>query len=175
MNEYKDLFAPKESVKQEGLVSYTDDCQIDTDLELLFPDDYISSITERMNLYRDLDQVQEEDELLKFESDLSDRFGPLPDPSRELLEVVRLRWLAGKLAFEKLILKNNKLIGYFISDQRSHFYKSKTFSQILGFVQKQPSRFRMKEGNNRLTLTCEHIPSVHSACDLLKLLYGNEN
>jgi transcription-repair coupling factor (superfamily II helicase) len=175
MNEYKDLFSSKEPVKQEGFVSYTDDCQIDTDLELLFPDDYISSITERMNLYRELDQVQEEKELVKFESDLSDRFGPLPVPSKELLEVVRLRWLAGKLAFEKLILKNNKMIGYFISDQRSHFYKSKTFSQILGFVQKQPSRFRMKEGNNRLTLTCEQIPSVHSALDLLQLLYGNEN
>ena len=142
MNEYKDLFTPKEHVKQEGLLSYTDDCQIDTDLELLFPDEYISSITERMNLYRDLDQVKEESELLKFESDLSDRFGPLPDPSRELLGVVRLRWLAGKLAFEKLILKNNKLIGYFISDQRVSFLQIQNIQPNPGFCSKAAITFQ---------------------------------
>jgi transcription-repair coupling factor (superfamily II helicase) len=173
-NEYRHLFAPKEPAEQDGHAVFVEDCQIDTDLELLFPDDYISNITERMSLYRELDQVQQDEDLQRFESGLIDRFGPVPAPSKELLEVVRLRWLANRLGFEKLVLKNGKLIGYFVSNPDSGFYKSKTFGNILGFVQKQPSRFRMKEGNNKLTLTCEPINSVHSACDLLKLLCSNE-
>jgi transcription-repair coupling factor (superfamily II helicase) len=169
-NEYKDLFPPKEPVEQDGNIVFVEDCQIDTDLELLFADDYVSNVTERMSLYRELDQVQQEEDLIKFESNLIDRFGPLPGPSRELLEVVRLRWLANRLGFEKIVLKNSKLIGYFVSNPDSTFYKSKAFSNILGFVQKQPARFRMKEGNNKLTLTCEPIASVRAACDLLKSL-----
>ncbi len=166
-NEYKELFAPKEPAEQNQHVVYVEDCQIDTDLELLFPDEYISNISERMSLYRELDQIQQEEDLTRFKAGLTDRFGPPPVPSHELLEVVRLRWLANRLGFEKLVLKNSKMIGYFVSNPDSDFYKSKTFSHILGFVQKQPARFRMKEGNNKLTLTCEPIGSVRAACDLL--------
>ena len=169
-NEYRDLFAPKEPAEQDGNIVFVEDCQMDTDLELLFPDDYISNVSERMSLYRELDQLQEEEDLVKFETGLIDRFGYLPGPSRELLEVVRLRWLANRLGFEKIVLKNSKMIGYFISNPESGFYKSKIFSNILGFVQKQPARFRMKEGNNKLTLTCEPIVSVQSAFELLKSL-----
>jgi len=173
-NEYKDLFAPKQPAEQNDNLVFVDDCQIDTDLELLFPDDYISNISERMSLYRELDQIQQEEDLIKFESGLIDRFGPLPGPSRELLEVVRLRWLANRLGFEKMVLKNGKMIGNFVSNPDSGFYKSKTFSNVLSFVQKQPARFRMKEGNNKLTLTCEPITSVQSACDLLQSLCRDE-
>jgi transcription-repair coupling factor (superfamily II helicase) len=167
-NEYKELFAPKEPAEQNGSAVYVEDCQMDTDLELLFPEDYVSNVSERMSLYRELDQVQREEDLVKFESGLVDRFGPLPGPSRELLEVVRLRWLANQLGFEKIVLKSSKMIGYFISNPDSGYYKTKTFSNILGFVQKQPARFRMKESNNKLTLTFEPIISVQSACDLLR-------
>jgi transcription-repair coupling factor (superfamily II helicase) len=166
-NEYKELFPHKEPAEQNHHLVYVEDCQIDTDLELLFPDEYIFNITERMSLYRELDQIQQEEDLTRFESGLIDRFGPLPVPSIELLEVVRLRWLANRLGFEKLVLKNGKMIGYFVSNPDSDFFKSTTFSHILGFVQKQPARFRMKEGNNKLTLTCEPIVSVRAACDLL--------
>ncbi len=169
-NEYKELFAPKEPAEQNEKVVFVEDCQIDTDLELLFPDEYISNVSERMSLYRELDQIQQEKELLLFESGLKDRFGPLPPASFELLEVVRLRWLANRLGFEKMILKNSKMIGYFIANPESDFYRSTTFNNILKFVQKQPARFRMKEGNNKLTLTCEPITSVQAACDLLRLL-----
>jgi len=168
--EYGDLFAVKEQAEQGDMVTYVEDCQIDTDLELLFPEDYISNISERMSLYRELDQIEQDEELRRFESGLADRFGPLPLPSRELLEVVRLRSMAKRLGFEKMVLKNGKMIGHFVSNPDSGFYKSKTFSSILGFVQKQPARFRMKEGNNKLTLTCEPINSMQSACDLLKSL-----
>jgi transcription-repair coupling factor (superfamily II helicase) len=168
-NEYKELFAPKGSEQAEK-ETYVEDCQIDTDLELLFPDDYISNVTERMSLYRELDQIQQERDLKLFESGLIDRFGLLPAPSRELLEVVRLRWLANKLGFEKVVLKNGKIIAYFISNPESDYFRSKTFSNILSYVQKQPSRFRMKEGREKLTLTCEPVKSVQSANDLLQSL-----
>lgn len=173
--EYKDLFAPKEELSDDGSVIYVEDCQIDTDLELLFPDNYIANVTERMSLYRELDQIQTEEDLMKFESSLVDRFGPLPDASKELLEVVRLRWLANRLGFEKVVMKSGKLIGYFVLDQASAYYKSKAFSNILGFVQQQPARFRMKEGNNKLTLTCEPITSVKAASNLLRSLCLSEN
>ncbi|MBN2813857.1 MAG: transcription-repair coupling factor [Bacteroidales bacterium] len=173
--EYKEVFASKEKEQPEEEKKYVEDCQIDTDLELLFPDNYIANVTERMSLYRELDQIQTEEDLLKFESSLVDRFGPLPDVSKELLEVVRLRWLANRLGFEKLVMKSGKLIGYFVSNQESAYYKSKTFSNILGFVQKQPARFRMKEGNNKLTLTCEPITSVKTASNLLRSLCLTES
>ncbi|HJZ38912.1 MAG TPA: transcription-repair coupling factor [Bacteroidales bacterium] len=173
-SEYPGLFAPKEPTEQQGHAVFVEDCQIDTDLELLFPEDYISNISERMSLYRELDQIQQEEDLIKFGSDMTDRFGTLPGPSRELLEVVRLRWLANRLGFEKVLLKSGKMIGYFVSNPESPFYKSSIFSNILGFVQKQPSRFRMKEMNNKLTLTCEPILSVQSACNLLRSLFQDE-
>lgn len=172
--EYKELFASEKQREETEKKVFVDDCQIDTDLELLFPDEYISNVSERMNLYRELDQIQTEEELVRFESQLVDRFGALPQPSKELLDVVRMRWLGMRLGFEKLVLKNGRMIGYFISNPESGYYKSGTFGNILGFVQKQPTRFRMKEGRDKLTLTCEPILTVQSACDLLHTLTTHE-
>jgi len=172
--EYPDLFPAKETIDGEGENIYVEDCQIDTDLELLFPEEYISNISERMNLYRELDQIQRQEDLQLFEKGLIDRFGPLPGPSQDLLQVVNLRQLANRLGFEKIVLKNEKMIGYFVSNQDSPLYKSKVFTRILSFVQKQPRLFRMKEQNNKLTLACEPIHSVTAACDLLKTLYNGE-
>ena len=173
--EYPELFKPEETLDQQGETIFAEDCQIDTDLELLFPDEYITSISERMNLYRELDQIQRHEDLNRFESNLTDRFGPLPGPSRELLKVVNLRWLANRLGFEKIVLKNGKMIGYFVPDQGSPLYKSQTFSHILTFVQKEPRLFRMKEQNGKLTLTCDPIASVSAACELLNTLMTGES
>ncbi len=172
--EYPDLFPATESVDKEGENIFVDDCQIDTDLELLFPEEYISNISERMNLYRELDQIQRQEDLQLYEKGLIDRFGPLPGPSQDLLQVVNLRQLANRLGFEKIVLKNDIMIGYFVSNQDSPLYKSKVFTRILSFVQKQPRLFRMKEQNNKLTLACEPIHSVTAACELLKTLYSGE-
>jgi transcription-repair coupling factor (superfamily II helicase) len=172
--EYPDLFPAKETVDGEGENVFVEDCQIDTDLELLFPEEYISNISERMNLYRELDQIQRQEDLQLFEKGLIDRFGPLPGPSKDLLQVVNLRQLANRLGFEKIVLKNGKMIGYFVSNQDSPLYKSKVFTRILSFVQTQPRLFRMKEQNNKLTLACEPIHTVMAACELLKTLYTGQ-
>jgi transcription-repair coupling factor (superfamily II helicase) len=167
---YPGLFV-EEAISINGVERiYVEDCQIDTDLELLFPEEYLSNVAERMSLYRELDQIQHENELERFRSGLEDRFGPLPQPARELLQVVRLRWLASQLGFEKIVLKNDKMIGYFVSNPDSPFFKSSTFSNILNHIQKSPHHFKMKESKNKLSLACESIASVESACELLRML-----
>jgi transcription-repair coupling factor (superfamily II helicase) len=169
--EYKEIFE-NEKMQERKIKTehFLDDCLIDTDLELLFPEPYISNISERMHLYRQLDQMETEETLNEFERQLIDRFGPIPKESSELIEIVRLRWLAVTLGFEKLVLKSRKLIGYFISDPDSPFYKSSTFSNILAIIQKDHRQFRMKEGNKKLTLSIENITSVKEAIEKLRLL-----
>ncbi|MBN2212836.1 MAG: transcription-repair coupling factor [Bacteroidales bacterium] len=173
-NEYADVFLQeKEHEKATVNNKYTDDCQIDTDFELLFPENYISNVSERIHLYRRLDDIESEDEIREFQRHLEDRFGPLPEQSVELLMIVRLRWIAAKLGIEKIVMRNRLLIAYFISDQSSYFYQSELFGKILSFIQKQPSQFKMKEGNKKLTLTVNNINSVYDAMNILDKIYNS--
>ena len=137
-------------------------------MELLFPDKYIQSISERMLLYRELDNLETEENLQQFEVGLIDRFGKLPDQSKELLEVVRLRWLSIELGIERIILKNKKMICYFISDQQSAYYQSPAFTKVLQFVQRNPGKCRMKEKLNKLSLSFDHIKTINSAKAILE-------
>ncbi len=174
-NEFSDLFREEKKAdlkKQKTEQRFIQDCQIETDLEILFPDDYIPNISERINLYRELDNIGSEDQLKKFEEKLQDRFGALPHPTRELLNVVRLRWLAIDLGFEKIILKNNTMLMHFISNQDSPYYQSSIFSGILQFVQKNQESFQMKEGK-KLTLTVENIGNINKALEILKNMKEN--
>ncbi len=174
-NEFKDLYRKDESLLkiQKHEMHYTTDCVIDTDLEIHIPDEYVSNIAERIRLYRKLDSITQENELIKFQNDLVDRFGPLPLPTLELLRIVELRWLAERLGFEKLIIKNNRLIAYFIADKDSYFFRSDTFIKILNFIQKNPSLFRMKEGKDKLAMTIDNINKVETAFSILNQLINN--
>lgn len=162
-NEFAGVYA--EEVKEKKFVS---DCQIDTDLEILLPSDYVNSVTERLVLYKELDSIQEEERLLDFESRLRDRFGPVPKQATELLNTIRLRWLAEKLGFEKIMLKNKRFIGYFVSNQTSHFYQSEVFSRVLKYVQQNAHRLRLKEEKSKLSLTLKDIETVDQANDVLQ-------
>ena len=173
-NEFRDLYA---STTQQSIISsykYTSDCTIDTDLDIHFPESYINSISERIRLYRQLDSITSEEDLAEFTSNLIDRFGPIPEPAMALLRVVRLRWLAEQLGFEKLTIRNDKLIAYFVSDQNSSFYESETFTNILNFVQKNPTLFRMKEGNNKLTLIRDQVGGISNIYNLLMQIMDNQ-
>ena len=163
--EFKEIFKDEKADSSQAFLNlkFGSDCQIDTDLQLLFPDKYIQSISERMLLYRELDNQENEEGLVLFEAGLADRFGKLPIESIELIEVVRLRWVAIHLGMEKIILKNKKMICQFISDPQSPFYQSAVFVKILHYVQAHPQTCRMKEGNNRLSLTFEKVKSVQQA------------
>ena len=174
-NEFSDLFREEKKAdlkKQKTEQRFIQDCQIETDLEILFPDDYIPNISERINLYRELDNINNEEQLNQFEEKLQDRFGTLPHPTRELLNVVRLRWLAIDLGFEKIILKNNIMVMHFISNQDSPYYQSGIFSGILQFVQKNQESFQMKEGK-KLTLTVENIGNINKALEILTNMKEN--
>ena len=166
-NEFKDLYDEPEDKKQ-----YVKDITIDTDFELLFPDDYVNSITERLNLYTTLNNIKTEEELVTFESQLVDRFGELPTQVIDLLNSVRIKWIATKLGIEKVMMKKGKLIGYFINDQQSSFYQSKNFTKLLQYVQTHPQSCKMKEKETRnglrLLLTFDNIKSVDKALQVLK-------
>ncbi|MEW6468532.1 MAG: transcription-repair coupling factor [Bacteroidota bacterium] len=143
------------------------DCSVDTDLEILIPDKYVSNITERLSLYKELDESKTEEDLQRFLDNLIDRFGQVPKETQELINTVRLRWLAMRSGFEKLILKNGKMICHFVNNQQSPFYQSRLFTDIIAFVQKHPRECSMKEVNNKLTLT---FGSVHSVSDAISHL-----
>ena len=166
-NEFKDLYNEDEANKV-----YVKDVTIDTDFELLFPDNYVNNIAERLNLYTQLNNLKTEEELHIFEMDLIDRFGELPKQVTDLLNSVQIKWLATKIGFEKIIMKQGKLIGYFINDQQSRFYQSANFTKVLQFVQTNPSTCKMKEKQTRsglrLMLTFENIKSVKQALETLQ-------
>ena len=172
--EFKDLYKNEtdDAAKAFLKASFVSDCQIDTDMEMLFPDSYIQSVSERMLLYRELDNQENDEALQLFENSLIDRFGKLPQASKDLLEVVRLRWLAIELGMEKIVLKNNRMICYFIADQRSPLYQSPVFGKILQFVQQHHSKCRMKESENKLTLTFARIESIVHAKTILQEIVG---
>lgn len=166
-NEFKDLYQD-EGVDKE----YVKDITIDSDFELLFPDDYVNNITERLNLYTQLNTIKTEEELQVFENQLIDRFGELPKQVVDLLNSVRIKWIATKIGLEKVIMKHGKLVGYFINDQQSAFYQSHGFTKVLQFVQTHPNAAKMKEkqtrGGLRLLLTFENIKSVKQALVVLQ-------
>jgi len=167
--EFSDLFKEETNPENESAPhQYTIDCQIDTDLELLFPDDYVSNVSERIRLYRELDDIGNEEKLKEFEQQLTDRFGAIPEPTRELMNVVRLRWMAGQLGFEKIILKNGKMLIWFVSNQMSPYYHSPVFEKIIRFVQKNPFLFQMKEAKDKLTMISESVYSISEAMKTLK-------
>jgi len=161
--EFKELFAEELSKKAKLIAP---DCVIETDLEILIPDTYISNTSERLQLYSTLDSVDDENSLSKFRESLKDRFGVLPEPVEQLINSVRLRWIGESLGFEKISLKNEKLRGYFISGNDEYF-KSEVFGKVLLFVQGHSRLCRLKETGNKLILTVEAIPSVESAIQIL--------
>jgi transcription-repair coupling factor (superfamily II helicase) len=168
-NEFKELYDEVEGHHDKVFIKET---QIDSDFELLFPDDYINNITERLNLYTELNLIKEEEALQKFESELIDRFGELPTQVADLLNSVRIKWLANSIGLEKVVMKKGKLIGYFIADQESAFYQSQAFTEVLRFVQTHANICKMKEKETRnglrLLLTFDHINSVDKALEALR-------
>jgi len=168
--EFRDLFKQEEeeqklekkdaTTKHRGI--FVRDTQIDTDMEILIPDGYVENITERLSLYRQLDDSRSEDDLNRFEVMLRDRFGPIPAQVEELMDTVRLRWMAMDIGFERLVLKNKRMTGYFIPKQDSPYYQSEAFTRVLKFVQTN-RQVKMKENNNKLSLTFENVGTIKSA------------
>lgn len=169
-NEFKELYPTDTSKPKEFVKEVT----IDTDFEILFPDDYVNSITERLNLYNKLGALKSDEELAIFETEITDRFGEIPIEVVDLLDSVRIKWLAKKLGLEKVILKKKRMIGYFVSDQQSAFYQTENFTNMLKYIQQNGKSCVMKEKETkaglRLLVTFIHIDSVSKALSVLKAI-----
>ena len=170
-NEFKDLY--EEENKEENKV-FVKDTQIDTDFEILFPDDYINNITERLNLYNELSNISKEEDLKIYEQKLIDRFGKLPKEAIDLLDSLRIKWFAANAGVEKLVIKQGKMICYFVGDQNSPYYQSSKFRKVLLFVQQHSNLCKMKEKQTknglRLLLTFENVKSIKQALELIQLI-----
>ncbi len=164
--DFKDLFYQELEEKAKFIVQ---DCIIETDLEILIPDDYVSNISERLQLYSRLDNIKDEKQLEEFSAEIRDRFGPFPVSVKELVSTVRLRWLGEVLGFEKLTLKNDTLRAYFISSNENYF-SSEVFGKIISYVQKHPRQFKMKDTAGKAMLFMEGIKTVDGAIELLNRL-----
>jgi transcription-repair coupling factor (superfamily II helicase) len=172
-NEFKELYNTEENKPKE----FIKEVQIDTDFEILFPDNYINSITERLNLYNELSTLETDEELLQYEQRLIDRFGELPFQAIDLLDSVRLKWFAKQLGLEKVVLKQKRMIGYFISNQQSEFYQTKAFTTVLKYVQQNATTCVIKEKQTkiglRLLITFIKIDSVEVALKRLQKVLGD--
>ena len=149
---------------------YVEDAAIETDVVAELPDDYVRQPDEKLRLYRELDSAQNEQTLRLFEERLADRFGTLPGPARELLNVVRLRWEAVRLGMERVKVKNGLMIVHFVGDDSSPYYKSDTFMQLLQRVSADPARFVLRQHNNRLAMTVRQVKDIEEACRVLRSL-----
>lgn len=164
--EFKDLY-PQETGEDHV---YVRECIIESDLEILIPDHYVNNVNERLILYRELDDIKEQRSLDKYAQKLTDRFGPLPEETKELLETIRLRWMAGETGIEKIVLKNNRFTAYFISNEASPFYQTQRFASILKYVQLNHGRVKMEEVNKKLQLRIVNIASVAKAIDEIVMM-----
>ncbi len=157
--DFKELYKEELEQKQE----YVRDCQVDTDVEMLIPDEYVRNINERLNLYTALNEVKDEPALQKFRDALRDRFGPVPGQVEELFHAVRLSWLGKELGFEKIVIKLGQMRCYFPDNQESFYYQTELFGNILKYVQQHPKRCRVKQTDKNLFLIFESIKTMEEA------------
>ncbi len=160
--EFQDIF-DKEEEK-----TYVTDCTIETDMEVRFPADYINSTQERVSLYSELDRTKTEEALMRFTDHLIDRFGPIPKQVNDLLNTVRLRWIAKDLGFEKILLRHHNMTAYFVSNPESKYFESATFQKNMQYVMTHPKRTALKETNDKLQLTVKEVSTVTQALELLR-------
>ncbi|SOE21588.1 transcription-repair coupling factor (superfamily II helicase) [Spirosomataceae bacterium TFI 002] len=155
-NEFKSLFEKELKAKDFKV----EDCQIETDQQILIPETYIGGISERLSVYNTIDNIKEEEELESFRESLIDRFGKLPEEVVQLFEVVKIRWKAEKLGFEKVTLKSNILKCYFVSSKHEEYYQTDKFGRILDYVKKNPRLCSLKQVKDKLILKVENVSSI---------------
>jgi transcription-repair coupling factor (superfamily II helicase) len=165
--EFKDLF--KEEISKQD--DFVQDCTIDTDLEILIPDDYVESITERLSLYQRLDNSETEEELQLMAAEMKDRFGPLPQAVNDLFVTVRCRKLAVELGFEKMSLKDETLRCYFINRPDSPYFESQTFQQILSFIQTGTNKAKLKQTGRLFIMIVNEVRSMEEMYRFLEKMH----
>ena len=170
-NEFADLIMgdPTENGKISG-EGFVEECAIESDLELLFPDAYIPTSSERMLVYRELDSLESDEELKKFSTRLTDRFGPVPPMGEELLRVVPLRRLGKQLGIEKILLKGGQMALYFVSNLESPYYESAAFGRVMNYTTMSPYECRFRELSGKRSLLIKGINRVEEALGVLSMM-----
>ena len=158
----------EEISRQDDFVS---DCTIDTDLEILIPDDYVESITERLSLYTRLDNCENEKELQSFEKELTDRFGPIPAEVKDLITTVRCRWKAVDLGFEKMTLKDKTLRCYFINKHDSPYFESDVFKNVMQYLQTGTNKARLKQAGKNFLLIVNDVDDMEAMLSFLERMH----
>ncbi|MDB5228607.1 MAG: mfd [Bacteroidota bacterium] len=157
--DFKDVF--KEQIEEQKQFVY--DCTIDTDCEMLIPLEYVQNTDERLRLYTELDDVENEGKLQAFAKKIEDRFGKLPKQVNELFDGLRIRWVAKKIGFERIILKNNKLRCYFLDNPASPYYESPYFPRVMEYIQSSKKKCNLKQSGSSLILVYDNINTLHQA------------
>lgn len=172
VDEFSELYYGADAEKTEEFVT---ECVIESDLELLFPADYIPQESERISLYQELDNMERETDILQFCDRLRDRFGRIPHEAMELIRVVRLRRLAKQLGIEKVSLKQGKMYLYFVGDEHVAYYQSAAFGRIIAYLQKEPRRCQLREIKGKRSMAIAQVDSVEEAVGLLELIRSQES
>lgn len=172
-DEFQDLFE-EATTTRSGEKHYVQDCQLESDLEIGFPPEYVENISERISLYRELDSIQTEEALLEFKKRLIDRFGILPQAGEELLQVVRLRWLCMRLGIEKIVLKQSNLIIYFPANNNSPYYQSETFGKVISWLMSRWQRCKVRDIDGRRSAVITDVKTVNGAFTLLSKIEKGE-
>ncbi|MDO4191613.1 MAG: transcription-repair coupling factor, partial [Bacteroidales bacterium] len=160
----------RQELQQRENVDFVADCVVETDFNMMIPNDYVSSVSERMSLYRELDNLTNEDELHRYIGRMEDRFGAIPQEVQNLTDLLRLRWRAIKMGIEKLVLKNGKMVAYLVANKNSEYYQSDTFGKIVAYYTKYPRNCQLKEVKEKRLMTVEPVNSiktVHHVFDII--------
>jgi transcription-repair coupling factor (superfamily II helicase) len=161
-SEFKELFEERTT---DSVFHFVKDCVIETDFEIRIPDDYVNNVSERLSLYQEMDNLKDESALEQFANMLIDRFGPLPRQVKELIISFKLRWLAEKMGLERLVIKSEKMVGYFISNPQSPFYETEDFIKILNHIQKNTTGIKLSEQHDKLRVIFPDIKHIKQAFD----------
>ncbi|MEA5129077.1 MAG: transcription-repair coupling factor [Proteiniphilum sp.] len=172
-DEFAELYDAQQAERAQAY-NFVDDVLVESDLELMFPLNYIPNDAERVGIYREMDNMESETEIMDFMKRLEDRFGRIPSQGRELIRIVRLRRIAKSLGIEKVVLKNGQMTLFLISDPESPYYNSPVFDQLLDFVQKQPRRCRLQEKGRKRSVAISQIETVETAVALLEEIGGGD-
>ncbi len=167
-NEFKEVFASGAHDAHQKLQPA--DCHLETDLELMIPSEYVSNIEERLQLYKELDNISAPDALQAFASRLHDRFGPLPDAVKGLLKAVNLRWVARRAGISKIILKSNKMIAHLPEQEKTDYYQSRQFGRILQYVKESPRQSQVREMEGHLAITVQGIQTIEQGLEVVKAI-----
>lgn len=165
--EFADLYSNATENRPDTGSEYVRETYIESDLELMFPPTYIPNDSERVSLYRELDKMEEERDILAFTERLKDRFGKVPKEGKELIRVVRLRRMAKMLGMEKVILKKGQMSIFLVTNPESPYYESEAFDKLLGFIQKHPRECTLREQNGKRSIVIKNVPMVEVACNYL--------